>query len=202
MSVLSDCDSRERSVLSKVFCMCDADGLHAVELLHTSAFTPRLLLLACETPRHVHLRAAQPHARARGSGASSRQHLSADASCGELHRGRIRCASRRADAVILHRVRAAARPPIERSLSVRSASATSTSRRPRARGSTRCAARTGSRSSRTASTGWRRGRSDGKNYFVSCTDDLTNPRRLIPSSLETHREVPWHQPEGPQKENL
>jgi len=54
---------------------------------------------------------------------------------------------------------AAARPPIERSLSVRSASATSTSRRPRARGSTRCAARTGSRSSRTASTGWRRGRS-------------------------------------------
>ena len=56
---------------------------------------------------------------------------------------------------------AAARPPIERSLSVRSASATSTSRRPRARGSTRCAARTGSRSSRTASTGWRRGRSDG-----------------------------------------
>ena len=51
------------------------------------------------------------------------------------------------------------RPPIERSLSVRSASATSTSRRPRARGSTRCAARTGSRSSRTASTGWRRGRS-------------------------------------------
>lgn len=65
---------------------------------------------------------------------------------------------------------AAARPPIERSLSVDSASATSTSRRPRARGSTRCAARTGSRSSRTASTGWRRGRSK---LLLRCNDEST-----------------------------
>ena len=58
---------------------------------------------------------------------------------------------------------AAAAPPIERS-SPSAARARRVQVAGRARGSTRCATRT--RSSRTASTGWRRGRSDGKNYCV------------------------------------